>query len=59
MLGINMATLFPDEEHQVRYVYDKHVRERKNMFYFAYEEVLKKNDKKVDRLFGFIFVAQY
>ena len=28
-LGVNMATLFPDEEHQMRYVYDKYVRGKK------------------------------
>ena len=29
ILGINMATLFPDEEHQIRYVCDKYVRGKK------------------------------
>ena len=28
-LGVNMAALFPDEEHQMRYVYDKYVRGKK------------------------------
>jgi hypothetical protein len=28
-LGINMATMFPDSEHQMRYVYDKYLRGKK------------------------------